>query len=77
MQFGFERSSNVGNLNLGCMSDQVDTRGDFTSPFFPPLYGKGSTISGVASVFPTLHLQQSVRSDTSNGHFEAEQGRAV
>lgn len=58
MQFGFERSSNVGNLNLGCMSDQL------TSPGFSNR--KVSNISGVASVFPTLHLQRvsSLRAQT-------------
>lgn len=69
----------LGNLNLGCVSDQVDARGDFTllffAVFFPPsVCGKRSAVSGVASVFPTLHLQQV--SSLGPRDFEAEPGQS-
>lgn len=57
-------------FELGCMSDQVDTWGDFSphthpnhhhhplSPSPPSVCERMSTISSVASVFATLHLQR-------------------
>ena len=61
MQFGFERSSNVGKFEfrLHVWPGRHMRWLHFSPlPFFSPSYGKGTTISGVASVFPTLHLQQ-------------------
>lgn len=73
----------LGNWNLGSASDQAETWSVSTSlapasPHLPhalPLLTEKS-VSGVASVFPTLHLQRvsSLRPQTD---FEAERGRAV
>lgn len=73
MQFGFERSSNVGNLNLGCMSDQLHTRGDIT--LLPLLEGVNHfwCCISVSNIAPGA----SVQSETSDRHFEAKQGLVV
>lgn len=73
MQFGFERSSNVGNLNLGRISDQLHIWGDITLlPLWEGVDHFWYCIS-VSNIAPAA----SVQSETSDRHFEAEQGQAV